>query len=118
MRRVEIRHDLERELADGAGAFDRQASAALGDHRLKAFEFATPYRFHIPIAVHVAYLGRISDTHGSDLKKIRLGSTGELYAVSRIGSLPKNHSTAIDPCRRHSLRNLVTEAGKTFEHGT
>jgi hypothetical protein len=67
-------------------------------------------------SVYVTHLGGISDTHGSDLEKIRLGSAGELYPVSRIGGLPKNHPTTIDPCCRHCLRNFVTEAGKAFEY--
>src|SRR5260221_5234529 len=92
-----------------ARTVDGQASAALSNQGLKAFEFAAPYRFHVPIAVYVTHLGGISDTHGSDLKKLRLGAAGELYPVSRIGALPKNHPTTIDPCCRHSFRNFVTE---------
>ena len=104
-----IFNNFQRELSNGPRVLNCEVSAILGYQRLKSFELSAPDRFDVTVPACIPRFGWIAERNRSDLKEVGLRSSRKLNAVSGIGRLPKNNSASIDPGRRHSLRNFVTQ---------
>src|ERR1700677_2558594 len=113
-----IFHQFQRELSDRTRVLNCETSAVLSYQRLKPPELAAPDSFNVAVPARIPRVGRIAERNRSDLQEIRLGPAGKFDSVAGVCRLTKNDSSAIDPGRRHSLRNIVAKGGQAIKHGS